>query len=247
MFLFDANCHVGPWPQHPYQPRTVPELLEEMQRLGIAKALVRHTWGWWYDPRAGNTALEEELRGRPQLLPCLAVSPLLAHEMGGEDSFLEAMRRSGARAVCLYPGAQHFVLARWCAGRLLDLLQERRIPVLLEKEEVSWAELYALASDWPLLRIVVLRTGYRILRQCLPLLQSTEHVYLDISYLADNEALEVICAAVGSGRLVFGTGTPRVDGAGAVARLAYAGLGEREKELIAAGNLEALLAGAMLD
>jgi predicted TIM-barrel fold metal-dependent hydrolase len=117
----------------------------------------------------------------------------------------------------------------------------------LEKEEVSWAELYALASDWPLLRIVVLRTGYRILRQCLPLLQSTEHVYLDISYLADNEALEVICAAVGPGRLVFGTGTPRVDGAGAVARLAYAGLGEREKELIAAGNLEALLAGAMLD
>jgi len=241
MNLFDVNCFTGRWPTEHLGCTSVSDLQAEMARLGIHQALVRHTWGWWYDPMEGNRLLCSLLESTYDLRPCLAASPLIQEELGSVDSFLRRLQEANAGAVCLYPRSQNFSLTPQSSGTLLEALQAMSMPLLLEAEETSWTEVQSLTSNWPHLPVVVTRTGYRILRQVLPLLRSQENLLLDIAYLADNGAVEYIASSIGADRLLFGTGTPRTDGSGALARLTYCGLSDGEKEMIAAGNLERLL------
>lgn len=246
MDLFDVNCFVGRWTTEGHGCNDLAGLANEMSRLGVGRALVRHTWGWEYDPRQGNELLARELAGAPHLRPCLAATPLLDEELGGLDAFLRSLREANAGAVCIYPRSHSYSLAPWCCGPLLDAVQAMRLPLLLETAESNWPEVQSVLSNWPSLPLVLTNTGYRILRQLLPLMRAHDNLHIDISYLADNEAIETLDAAVGVERILFGSGTPRVDGGGAVARLAYSTICDAKKELIAHGNLERLIAAADL-
>ena len=243
MELFDADCFVGRWPTARHQCLDLPGLREEMARLGISRALVRHTWSWWHDPKEGNEALLRQIYSEADLRPCLAATSLLGEEMGGLDSYLALLKQANAGAVCLFPRSHSYTLAPWSVGSLLDALQGIAMPLMLEMEETSWTEVQATLRDWPRLPVIVTRSGYRVLRNLLPLLRAHRNLYVDIAYLADNEALERIASSVGCERLLFGTGTPQVDGAGAVARLAYSGLSDNDKDMVASGNLDRLLSG----
>mgnify|MGYP005849745157 CR=1 FL=1 len=243
MDLHDVNCFVGRWPTESLGCSTIPDLQREMDRLGIGRALVRHTWGWWHDPAEANVVLRSQLADIEHLRPCLAATPLMEEEFGGIDAFLRGLQQAAAASVCLYPRSQSFSLSPASIGQLMEALQAVRMPLLLEMEEVSWADIDSLATNWPRLPIVLVRTGYRLMRQLLPLLRSHASLFVDTAYLADNQALECIAGSVGPERILFGTGTPRTDGSGSVARLAYSDLSDEQRELVASGNLDRLLAG----
>lgn len=242
MDLFDVNCFLGRWPTEVSLTPDVAALRQELDRLGVHGALVRHTWGWWYDPIEGNQALLRALEGHPELRPCLAAAPL-PEDVGGLDRFLAGLGDSRAGGVCLYPQAQRFSLSRPFAGALLDALAAASVPVVLELQETSWEAIQDVVAGWPGLPVVIARAGYRILRYLMPLLRTYPNLYVDIAYLADNLAIEHVAVTVGPERLLFGTGTPRVDGAGALARLMYSTIPNDQKELIASGNAKRLLEG----
>lgn len=242
MDLFDVNCFLGRWPTEASLTPDVAALRHELDRIGVHGALVRHTWGWWYDPAEGNRALLQALEGHPELRPCLAATPL-PEDLSGLDCFLAKLRDSRAGAVCLYPQAQRFSLSSPFAGDLLDALAGISVPVVLELQETSWDAIQEVLAGWPGLPLVIVRAGYRILRYVLPLLRAHPNLYLDIAYLADNLAIEHIAVTVGPERLLFGTGTPKLDGAGALARLMYSTIPDHQKELIASGNARRLLEG----
>lgn len=246
MDLFDANCFVGRWTTEAFGCADTSALECEMQRLGISRGLVRHSWGWVHDPFEGNEALATVLAGHANLTPCLAAGPLVEEEFGGVEALLRQAQQVGAGAVALYPKSHSYSLEPWCSGYLLEALQSAALPVLLELEETSWSDVAATLANWPRLPLVVTRPGYRVLRNLLPLMRRYESLYVDTSYLGDNEALEVIVGQVGAGRVLFGTGTPRTDGGGALARLTYSALGDADKELVAGGNLDRLIAGVRL-
>lgn len=241
MEFFDINCFLGRWTTQGYPTVDADSLAEEMARLGIGRALVRHTWGLLYDPREGNRRLLDEIRGRQEWHPCLAASPL-PEDMGALDEFLSLVRDSRAGAVCVYPHSQRFSLGRWGAGELLDALAGARIPLLLELQETTWEEIADVLAGWPALPVVVTRTGYRILRYLLPLLRQHPNLHVDTAYLGDNLALEHIVDVYGAERILFGTGTPQVDGAGAVARITMSSLSDEQKQQIAFRNAERILA-----
>ncbi|MHB0876416.1 MAG: amidohydrolase family protein [Anaerolineae bacterium] len=246
MDLFDANCFVGRWTTEGIGCADTSALAQEMGRLGISRALVRHTWGWEHDPAVGNAELLVVLAGHPNLTPCLAAGPLVAEEFGGLEALLRQITGAGAAAVCLYPKSHSYSTAPWCSGTLLDALQAASVPVLLELSETSWPEVAGILDDWPRLPLIIVKAGYRILRNLLPLMRRHDTLHVDTSYLGDNEALEVVAREVGAERVLFGSGTPRTDGAGSLARLSYSALNDREKELVAGGNLQRLIAGIRL-
>lgn len=246
MDLFDANCFVGRWTTDASGCADTSALEREMQRLGITRALVRHSWGWVHDPAEGNDELARVLAGRHGLTPCLAAGPLVEEEFGGVEALLRRAHDLGAGALCLYPKSHSYSLQPWCSGFLLEAVQGANMPVLIELEETSWPEVAAALSSWPRLPLVVTRPSYRILRSLLPLMRAHDNLYVDTSYLGDNEALEVIAAQVGAEHILFGTGTPRTDGSGSLARLTYSSLSDADKELVAGGNLERLIAGVRL-
>ncbi|MGI6208407.1 MAG: amidohydrolase family protein [Anaerolineae bacterium] len=238
MELFDVNCFLGRWPTEASATPDVASLRRELDRLGVQGALVRHTWGWWHDPL-------QALEGHPELRPCLAATPL-SEDMAGLDRFLAELAAVRAGAVCLYPRAQEFSLSRWCAADLLDALEAASVPVILELQETSWDKIHEVLTEWPGLPVIVTRAGYRLLRYAMPLLRAHENLHFDIAYLADNLAIEHITEKVGAERLLFGTGTPRVDGSGALSRLMYSTITDQQREQIASGNAMRLLAGIRL-
>ena len=238
---FDVNCFLGKWPEGGSTLDDSGALLAAMDRLGIARALVRHSLGWHDVPALGNSVLTAQLSGQERLLPCwVALSPV-AGEMGSIEQWLAALAQNQVRAVCLYPAAHGYPLAAWQCDGLLGPLAERRYVLLLEVTEVQWEPLHWLCATYKELRVVVLNTYYRLLRPLYALLDAHPNLYVDSSTLCGFRAIEDLCGRFGAERLLFGTAQPRADGAGAVAMLNYAFLDAAQIQAISAGNLERLL------
>ena len=74
--FFDCNCLVGPRSPMPPGGYADPAgLLSEMDRCGIAEALVAHTLACSYDPCLANDELLQQIEGRPRLHACWVVLP----------------------------------------------------------------------------------------------------------------------------------------------------------------------------
>jgi len=253
MELFDACCYIGRWPTERLAFHTVQELLAEMVRLGISRALVSHTLARQNVPAIGNVRLMKEIAGYSQLEPCWVVMPSEAEQGHGIESLCEAMAAQGVRAVRICPRDHVYPLTDWMAGKLLAALAERRYLVLLDLDQVvlptglfdvdpaGWRDIAWLCRTFPDLSVVLTQVGYRALRVLLPLMEACPNLFLDLSYFATHLGVEEIVARFGAERLLFGTGQPLTDPGGALFRLYYAEITSSQREMIAHQNLERLL------
>jgi hypothetical protein len=126
---------------------------------------------------------------------------------------------------------------------------ERRVPVLVSvKYDLSWRDLYDLLECYPALRLVIADHGcWGEDRYFRPLLDRYAGVRIELSnYLLDG-GIEDLVARYGPGRLVFGSGFPRLYLGGMMLALRHADIEEEAKEAIAAGNLETMLEEAEVD
>ena len=251
MELFDAGCMIGPWPTEALAYEDAAGLLREMDRVGIARALVYHSLAWQHRPSAGNAALMEAIREHPRLEPCWGVLP--TGDDGAPDEVCGQLARAGVRAVRIWPRDQVYPLAEWSCGPMLAALAARRYVLCVDLDQIvaplgrydvdpaGWQQIEWLCATYPRLSVVVTRTGYRALRVLPLLLARHRGLSVDLSYFSTHEGVETVTETFGPGRIVFGTGQPLVDPGGPVARLAYAAVGEADRGRIAHANLEHLL------
>jgi predicted TIM-barrel fold metal-dependent hydrolase len=123
-------------------------------------------------------------------------------------------------------------------------MEARRVPVLCPEAQVPLERAAELAGRHPELPLVLTGLGYRSQRILAPLLENFSNTFVSIgSNYSVHQGLEQLVRKVGAERLLFGTGWPDADAAGAVTQLMYAGISEEEKALIGSGNLERLIAG----
>src|SRR5574340_1109907 len=108
--IMDANVRVGPSGIHGVLAMEAAELLVEMDRFSIRRALVSHFTAEEYDVLEGNRALAREATTR--LVPAWSASP--------DTSVVEDLRSRNPRAVRLCFSVLHhnFSPAPWCAGDL---------------------------------------------------------------------------------------------------------------------------------
>ncbi|MBM3459064.1 MAG: hypothetical protein FJX77_11105, partial [Armatimonadetes bacterium] len=114
MRLFDANRMLGRRSIYTHLPPrgvpaaeapegvTVPELLRELDREGIAEALVYHAMAVDGHPWEGNRRLMAEIQGQPRLHPCWVLLPTTG-EMPAPRELVAQMRQEGVRAARLCP------------------------------------------------------------------------------------------------------------------------------------------------
>jgi predicted TIM-barrel fold metal-dependent hydrolase len=243
---------VGPWPTEALALDDAPGLLHEMDRVGIDRALVYHSLAWQHTPSIGNAALTAALRSHPRLAPCWGILP--TGDDGAPEEVCGALARANVRAVRIWPRDHGYPLTEWACGAMFAALAARRYVLCVDLDQIvtvagrydvdpsGWRHLDWLCGGYPDLSIVVTRTGYRALRVLTRLLDRHPRLYIDLSYFATHNGVEALTAEVGPGRIVFGSGQPLVDPAGAVCRLAYAGLAGADRERIAHTNLETALA-----
>lgn len=242
--FFDCNCRIGR-SGAPVEggPVTASEIVDRLRPMGIRRALVYPAVSVELHPAEGNPAVVEDVKGYP-LVPCWIGLPSSTRELGAPEEFVAAMRANGVGAVRLYPALHSYSLAEWCMGPMFEVLEANRVPVLVELQQTSVEHIASALHSFPKLRLILVRPSYRSDRMLYALMERYEHLCIETSNYAGSGAIEDVCRRFGSSRLIFGTGLPLFEPGAAVSPITYAEIDHADKQAIAGGNLDKLLAWA---
>lgn len=252
--LFDARCTIG---RHLKlaggAPHTARDLLLDMDRHGIAEALVLDALAHEHHPRAGAQRVLRDTAAAPRLHPArAALPPGACEDQDSPERLLGAMRRNKVGAVFLLPRQYRFSLADWCVDALLDPLAAAGVPVVVNYNEIGpnpmstdvtdWDELVRLCRRWPRLPVILSewrirrtnRLAYRALDAC-------PNLYLELSGYWLHHGIEYLARRWGAERLIFGTQWPHRGQGSETATLVMADVSDEEKQLIGGDNLRRLL------
>lgn len=253
MEFFDCNCSWGV----PLKPGLKPALttatiLEEMDRVGLQRALVRNCAIFEETPEVGNPLTVAETAGQDRLVPSWGILPPQTGELGDVPTFLAAMKAAGVAALWAYPSQHRYLLNTTTMGGLCEELQDRGLVLFLPRSETSGGlDAYATADfllqDFPRLHLCLVGHGSwgedRLFR---PLLERFPHFMVDTSRYELDGGIAEICRRYGAHRLLFGTAFPGTPMAAAYLTLLHAPISDDERALIAGGNLRRLLEEAKL-
>jgi predicted TIM-barrel fold metal-dependent hydrolase len=253
--LFDANCTVG---RHlrlqAGGPHTASDLLEEMDRCGIAEALVLHAFGRENHPADGNGRIAREVSASPRLHPVWSALPAAGRdEQPAPDEFLRRLRRHRIAAVALFPRQFRFNLDDWCVDAFLEPLAAAGVPVFLnpnergpacgwQQDQTDWPAVVALCRRWPDLPAIVsefrIRQSQRVLYRAF---DACPNLRLELSGYWLHRGIEYLARTWGAHRLLFGSNWPTFGPHMSVATLMNAEIGDDERRLIGGDNLRRLI------
>jgi uncharacterized protein len=247
--FFDCNAFFGRPMIRPLAPvASAEELLAEMDRAGIDRALVWHIAQHDASPQAGNALLAAAIQPYPRLAGCWTLLPAQTHELAPSPAFFEQMSAARVAALRVFPLAHHYLLNSVSMGDWLETMVARRIPLFLSLPRgLDWDIVYALLAEFPQLTCVLCDHGcWGEDRRFRPLLERYPRTYVDTAqYLLDG-GIEALVADYGSDRLLFGSGFPESYFGGMMLALRHARISDAAKKAIAAGNLERILGEASI-
>jgi hypothetical protein len=239
--VMDCNCRIGTFEKvEPPYFTDLAGLLTEMDYLGIQQALVMHSWASSWAPRLGNEKIDELLAGHENLYPCYVGLPGATDELPPPAEFAAHVREQHG-AVRLFPVNHQWDFTQWGAGDLLEALDARAVPVLIDMQQTNWNQIAEVLARYQQLPVIVLGTSYRITRHIYPLFAKHANLYLESNTFQITWGIEDVCERFGADRLIFGTGLPENEGGGALAQITYNGLTDADTARIAGDNLRSLL------
>lgn len=239
MQVFDAHRLVGPLRTGPAGASDPDGLVAELDHLGIDACAVTTTAELFGDPAdpAARAAAWPAAGSRHLSVP--VVLPAVAG--AGWPATVEDLLAVAPPLVRVCPVRHRFDPLGPVAAAWWRELAAAGIPVAVDVSECGLALVAGLAAAHPQLRLLLLSPGYRELRRLAELLQAYPHTYLETGTIVAAGGLEWLAARSGAQRLVFGTGAPQWDDAGARFLLDHLELPEPEVAMIAAGSARALL------
>ena len=248
LMFFDANCRIGDTINQPGPG--VAALLDEMDRYGVDRALVRHANIAAAGALTTNVSLAEMLRedAARRLTGVWCVLPSQCDELPEPEAFFQAMRANRIGALTLSPFEHRYVPCRLTLGKIMDAAAERKIPVLLDAFAGKWNELYHFAAEFPK-NILVYEETYGKWgsdRNIRPLLEHYENFYFETAGYWIPEGVRDLAERYGANRILYGSGFPGYQQGSSMLQLKHSGVDETSLAQIAGKNLEFLLKGAQL-
>ena len=248
--FFDCNVRIGrpsalpPLADTVRMDHTAEQLLAEMDRAGIERALVWHVAQRDYDAVEGNRLVAEAIAPHPRLAGCWSILPPQTGEGGKIDAFFAAAGKAGVRALRAMPKEHRFLLRREAIGTILERMVAGRVPLILSMENIEWDAVYDLLAGEPELTVILTETGcWGTDRYFRPLLERYPNVAVELSSYIMDGGIEAIVEEYGARRLVFGTDFPLGYHGAPMLMVAHAEIPLEAKEAIASGNLERMMAG----
>jgi uncharacterized protein len=243
--LFDVNCWLG----RPLEPAFttvagVDNLKAALLHYGIRRAVVSHTLCIGCGAEDGNRAASEAIQTDDALVAAATLVP----EMAPGGSWTELLRRLIAqrvRLVRLFPIAHNFLLVGDYLSGLLEALQQLRLPLLVWHTQTTWSAIAQVCAQYPDLRVVVEGTGRKLFydnRIYYALLDRYPNLFLETHNLVNYLGLDDLVSRFGSKRFLFGSFFPHLDPNSAIMLLSHGNMSQRDRQHIAHGNLDRLVA-----
>ncbi len=250
--FFDAFCTVGTSLRSGAgDPHTARELLEDMDRTGMAESMVLDSLSREFHPAAGNRRVLQTVASHPRLHPAWAAIP---HGERGEqphsEDMLSLMKKHRVGALFLFPSQYCHSLDEWAVDAFCDPFERERVPVFVNfndsrrmlMDACRWDELVGFCSRHPSLPVVL--SEWRIRRTNRMLYRAMDacpNLHIELSGFWLYRGIEYLVRNWGSERLIFGSNWPHLNHACTAAAVAMAEIGEDDKRLIAGGNLRRLI------
>ncbi|MBI3986521.1 MAG: amidohydrolase family protein [Lentisphaerae bacterium] len=240
--MFDINGHFGEsaldreFPLHR-------DLLAHMDRLGIRRALTWHAAARQFHAPHGNRLLLETLAASPaaarRLVPAFTIAPVMMDEPGALDALGRVVASGRVRALRIFPAALRHRLSQ--IESVVDSLLPHKPMLILDMREIpDEQDILTLAERFADRPLICTQAMWPRLLGLFDLMRRRANLCLDTSWLHTYGTIEQVVGEFGAERLLFGLG-PRTHQGAAIAALAHADIGDRERDLIAHGNLERLL------
>ena len=249
--VFDANMVLGRRHNRRCLFDTAPELIGEMDRLNVDRALVYTPHAVSYDSREGNDYLLQLIDGESRLVPQFVCNPS-ADDL---QNFAQCLRSHRIRSIRMLPAVHGYPFRDWVVGPWLEWAATNGIPVWLpvnfgiptrrselDANQLDPEAVHDTLSAFPKLQAVLCETQIRHITWVLPLLRSLPNLAVELSRHAITDGVQMFISAVGVERILFGSRFPDSPLGAHLFHLFNCGLAPEPLRLICSGNLERLLA-----
>ena len=236
--VFDANIGVGHRHDRPAPFANAAQLLEEMDRCGVGRAVVYHVQGELISAVDGNLRLRDWTAGHSAFSLQWVAGPGAASLAQLQD--LHARDPLGSvRLHATDPSGALFV--DWIYGDLLAWLSAAAIPLWISLADTAPEQLMATLPQFPDLTTVLLGAHYSHSLVVRPLLQHLPKAHLELSRFENLDGIAALIDAFGVQRFLYGSYYPRYAMGPMLFYLHHIDLDDAQLAAVCAGNLTRLL------
>ncbi len=236
--IVDINTFFGPLPVASAD-LSVDNLLELMQRRRVGSACTLSTLGMLLDPGVGNAATRAACSEHKELIPVATLNPIL---FLGDVVPLQRLKQEGFKLIRFFPETQGWQIRFAPFHALIQNLVSINLPVMIDigKSGVItdlMAALKGVASP-----VILSGVDSNNLAEILISLRTFQNWHIEISRLLAPGCIQAVVDAVGSERVLFGTGAPSQPIASVLYSLQYVGLDDAARRNILGANARRILA-----
>ena len=247
--FFDCDVMIGATlVPEPAPVRTAGELVREMDRFGIDRALVYH---YHRLKSRMNRLTLDDVKTSARLIPCWAL-PIAPDALDEKlEDHVDEMLAAGVKAARFVPDsgptAGPMTLRRFAMDGVLARLNRHRIPLLVPADHFpaptpyGFDQIHEICEAYPDIPLVLLQLRFSTQAQLIPLMRRHANLCFTIGWFGLFRQVESMAKMFGPERLLYGSGLPVGDPATGIGMVNWGKFSEREKELIAGGNLMRLL------
>lgn len=234
MKILDVHGYLGPTIV-PGAAASAAVVTSTMSARGVGGAVLMSRHAQNVDPIAGNRIVKAMVEQAPNLLACLVT------HIGRVDASIEAMREllGGRKFVAMAitgfrPG---HTVEKMLADDILNAFRRFTKPLMLftpNSESVHAA--VEIAKSYPMIKVVLLGMGGAEWRTAIAAAQAVTNIYLETSGALDRAKIPSAVEAIGTNRIVFGSGTPHVDVSAALGLIEDSAISEEARRKILFDN-----------
>lgn len=244
--IFDCSIWLGSPEGFPLAREMIFEKLEkEMGGFFITGGLISHWLGKTLSAQAGNRVLVEKAEAFPEnVYEIWTGLPFYPFPSGSGPLPGKGRPHRSMRGVRIFPGSHNYALEEWVVGTLCEWLIRYNLPLFIWHTEIDWPSLHRLAIRYPSLTIIVETQVKKILyhtRMLFPLMRECGNVLVEISNFTGQGYIEYAVKEFGAERLVFGSFMPVNDPLVPIGMIIDADIEEKNKLLIASGNMKRII------
>lgn len=239
--LFDVNACSGKPASGGAEFPTIQDRLNDMDRLGVSRALVWNLESSQGHPLSSNQTLMDNIRRTPgakgRIFPALSVTGLIPYENDGVEIFTRQLKAMSCRALRF--SNVFGILTLMQLEPLMRRVRSLKPFIILKHDQASVADILEFTATFPDISLVLTDVMWPPCIKVFDLMDRRKNILMDISWLHTFNAIELGVNHFGANRFVFGIGPKSHNGA-AIGALARADIAESQRRQIAFGNLDRL-------
>lgn len=239
--IFDTNCYLTCYRDDTLED--TPATPEEIFKDGINRMAIASKYGITNYVDKGNDIVFDYVKKDDRFF----ASPTIAPEMNLDghcfSDTLEKFLAKKTVSVRMYPSSHKYPLRKWMVGKMLEQLQEHRLPLILWHTQINWDEIAEVAGSYPNLPIIIEGTDQKTIyhaRAVMGLCEGFKNVYLEMHNFTQYDFLPYMLRSVGADRMVFGSRSPFNDPNGPLYQI-FANANEEQCKLILNDNFQAMM------